>query len=735
MVLLIPAGINSSLTGDDIGELMARRFWAVVRPALCVALMAVLLCWTAPEAGAQAGKLDPSFGSGGVITMPNYLLGYGLGVRAGGQLVLSGISEASADTALARLLRNGRLDSTFGSNGTVADSRLTGENSDHALHTLAIQADGKIVLTDGGTIARYDANGTIDSTFGDQGYVSTGPVKAFAVALEGNGAIVIAGSGPAGDFAVERFTTSGVPNGYYEQQFDTGPNPITYSQATSLVVQPSGAVVAAGFAGTGGQFPPRQPSRVVVARFIGGGLDRSFGAGGSIVSQIGTGSQPWSEAEDVALDPHGRIVVAGQASNGSAHANAIMLARYTANGQPDRSFGSGGHEISPLGGALAGSPVALGVQADDDLVVASMASTLSAVTARYLPSGDLDPGYGRCGVTTNQFDKTSVGNSNVLSLLIQVDGKINVAGVMARTPSQHDTFVARFVGGVAAASIPPGWTATFGIPLPPPPTGQPLPGSPDEALKTDAALGGTAMSFTDYFEWATKLSLLLVPVAGEEIALVDATDIVSFLAEGGLEQIAHDPPARDYRSPVRLRRFTPPIIQAGRSISPRVAAAFSRYATAGAKLASLELAYVASVERAQGAYLAGNAVWFNRQARAARSFLEGMASALRQYKTDSTALANRLAGTPLSRLKLTAAQIAKARQAIAKHGLPASIIGRLRRLGLSRAQIAAGVRSALSHLSPRRLTFTSLLSSKPVTTILAGAAVDSQAAAPCSAAK
>lgn len=123
------------------------------------------------------GSLDTGFGSGGKLALPGALVGEGLALQRDGKLVLvgsvnvgSGVT-ASTDFALMRLNSNGSPDDTFGSAGTVTTAIST--DRDGAL-AVALQADGKIVVA--GTtsninanfaVARYNANGTLDTSFGN----------------------------------------------------------------------------------------------------------------------------------------------------------------------------------------------------------------------------------------------------------------------------------------------------------------------------------------------------------------------------------------------------------------------------------------------------------------------------------------------------------------------------------------------------------------------------------------
>src|SRR6266498_3837203 len=107
----------------------------------------------------------------------------------------------------------------------------------------------------------------------------------------------------------------------------------SHAGAQALAAQADGELVAAGWSDTGGKF-----KRFALARYTNAGrLDPSFGQGGKIVTDLGSGSD--TTASDVAIQPDGKIVAAGSSLLGWGR-NRFMLARYRKNGRLDASFGS-----------------------------------------------------------------------------------------------------------------------------------------------------------------------------------------------------------------------------------------------------------------------------------------------------------------------------------------------------------------------------------------------------------
>jgi uncharacterized delta-60 repeat protein len=167
--------------------------------------------------------LDTTFGTNGSVTHNLGGTAYGLTIQYDGKIIIGG-GNGYGDFALARYNADGTLDTTFDGDGKVTTD--FGSSFDHALGVL-LQGDGKILAvgqsyTNGEiwAIARYNANGALDSSFGGGGKVTTdfGGVATGAV-LEWDGKLVVAGYhyGPHSgstynyDFALARYWLTSCP--------------------------------------------------------------------------------------------------------------------------------------------------------------------------------------------------------------------------------------------------------------------------------------------------------------------------------------------------------------------------------------------------------------------------------------------------------------------------------------------------------------------------------------------
>jgi uncharacterized delta-60 repeat protein len=182
-----------------------------------------------------------------------------------------------------------------------------------------------------------------------------------------------------------------------------------------------------------------------------GDLDPTFGAGGTVVTDLGGADYPGA----VALQPDGKIVVAGARSIGPAATprSGIVLVRYRSGGTLDATFGTGGLVVTELGDGTIAWVVGVALQPDGKVVVAGGMAILADRArdglpvrdvlyglARYTSSGELDASFGTGGGRALDFFPES--------LTLQPDGKILVVGHRAA-----DFVVARVIGDSSTVSI------------------------------------------------------------------------------------------------------------------------------------------------------------------------------------------------------------------------------------------------------------------------------------------
>jgi uncharacterized delta-60 repeat protein len=200
--------------------------------------------------------------------------------------------------------------------------------------------------------------------------------------------------------------------------------------ANALVLHADAKIVIGGLSGDAST----GSVQVALARYNpDGSVDASFATGGMVLSPVGVAG---AQANTVALQPDGMILVAGTAFAHGTENDEFFIARYTSGGLLDSSFGTAGMTTTHVGaGASAASAIAL--QSDGHILVAGTAFSNGPTdddfaVVRYTPSGHLDPGFGTAGTVTTDFSSPDSGTSRSLdrasTIVLQPDGKIVVAG-------------------------------------------------------------------------------------------------------------------------------------------------------------------------------------------------------------------------------------------------------------------------------------------------------------------
>jgi uncharacterized delta-60 repeat protein len=308
-----------------------------------------------------AGRLDAGFGSAGLVTT-DIATGNdearGVAIQQlDGKIVVVGSAVvgrtanniSNLDFAVARYLPDGTPDDSFSGDGKVTtDFNLLADTA----NAVAIQSDGKIVvvgfatLTNPGfadfALARYNPNGTLDSSFDGDGKLTTavGARVDFArnVVILANGTILVSGFSEVNSrdgTGLVQYTSSGA----LDTSFGGGSGKTSVAEhrlEEGLSVQSDGKIVIAGSVNVG-VFPARSSHFGVMRFSANGSPDTGFGTAG-LVTLAFTALNDFGRA--IALQGDGKIVVAGQISNGSNP--DFGIARFIADGTPDGSFGTGG---------------------------------------------------------------------------------------------------------------------------------------------------------------------------------------------------------------------------------------------------------------------------------------------------------------------------------------------------------------------------------------------------------
>ena len=418
-----------------------------------------------------AGDLDQTFGRGGKIATDfngTTDIAYAIALQPDGKIVVAGTTYANndysdEDFAVVRYNLNGTRDTTFGVQGKVTTDfpGLAAVPS-----AVVIQPDGKILVAGGafplftflGDIAlvRYNANGSLDASFGHGGIVRTrfsaGGSYAFAVTLLSNGKIIIAGTvfvdfstddSSNTDFALVRYNSNGV----IDSTFGNGGGVITdfdgfNDDAHAILIQSDGKIVAVGSAKN-----PAHYYDFALARYLpNGALDATFGAAGKVRTDFGNSNL--DIAYCAALQPNGKIIAAGTATLNDASYGDFAIARYNQNGTLDTNFSQDGKVTIDFGSILQIAYSVL-VQTDGKIVTVGYPNSESSdsdfLLARCNRNGSLDSTFGVGGKVRTSFGDLNDGAN---AAVLQPDGKIVAAGFHPTTTRVGvDFIVARYLAG------------------------------------------------------------------------------------------------------------------------------------------------------------------------------------------------------------------------------------------------------------------------------------------------
>jgi uncharacterized delta-60 repeat protein len=345
------------------------------------------------------GTLDAGFGSGGLTTTDfsrraDTAWAVASQPGSGGKYLVAGTATGTngpSTFGVIRLNANGALDTTFGaktSKGKVTAN--PGGQSNGYCYGMAVLPDGKFLLA-GATqysftaegwisLARFNANGTLDTSFGNQGTVLT-TLKVLMtggssnhpgihVAVDGSGRIVVAGNvtSPSHDVLVARFN----PNGTLDTTFGAAHSGVVTTdingsgdQAYGLVLQ-GDKILVGGYIGQG----DGSVAALLVRYNADGSLDGTFGQGGITTAVADPTRQSFMFSSAMAVQPDGTILIAGDFNYG-AGAYSLALMRFGAAGALDTSYGPSGTGavITSLGSNDTRAAAAMALQADGRVVL------------------------------------------------------------------------------------------------------------------------------------------------------------------------------------------------------------------------------------------------------------------------------------------------------------------------------------------------------------------------------
>ena len=364
------------------------------------------------------GTLDTTFGKNGIVTNSGVDRGMDLVIQPDGKIVVVGFSGGGLFTCfhVARFNSNGSPDTTFGTNGIAIPLTFQNQGANKVAtgHSIALGPNGKILVAgdfpNGDMNISYilvslNSNGSLDAW---NYFTLSTEDNLTAMVVQPDGKILLAGTSFPGDFIDYSGPRIGFVRAYYQTNSDGssslqldptfGGNGISVTDFGkvgfidySAALQSDGKIVAVGEYGcplnysgcliNGGGY------KFSLARFNSdGSLDTTFGTNGLSITNLSDLSNVDFSTPDrsdklLAIQPDGKLIVAGDTSNGQ-----FFVARFNSNGSLDTTFGLAGEIITAFG--TSDDVHAVVHQPDGKIIAAGSTSNgtnTGIVLARYIP--------------------------------------------------------------------------------------------------------------------------------------------------------------------------------------------------------------------------------------------------------------------------------------------------------------------------------------------------------------
>jgi uncharacterized delta-60 repeat protein len=389
---------------------------------LSVSLAAVTMLWL--RAVAAPGDVDVSFDAGTLVTNLSVL---SVAVQPDDKVLVAPLLPLSNGFYIGRLNTNGTLDGSFNP-GTAINSQI---------ESIAIQADGKVLVggkftsingTNRNRIARLNSDGAFDATF-NPGTGANGEVH--SVVQLSDGKILVAGYFTSINDTNRNRIARLNADGSLDTTFNPGSGADFYIYRTA--VQSDGKIlIVGGFSTVNGT------NCNAIARLnSNGALDTGFNPGANAGSYMLA----------LAVQPDGRVLIGGEFTSISG-TNRTRLARLNSNGTLDASF-------NPGTGAN-GEVEDLAVQSDGRILVGGSFTSINGTNRNYVARLNSD------GSPDTSF--TPSANSRVQTIAFAASGKAIIGGNFTNINSISRSRIARLLGDPRLTIIRTGGNVTVSWP-------------------------------------------------------------------------------------------------------------------------------------------------------------------------------------------------------------------------------------------------------------------------------
>lgn len=381
--------------------------------------------------------LDTTFGTDGIVVTDLTTQVDAIGdlvVRDNGKIVASGIGGSFI--SLTQYLSDGTLDSSFGNNGKVV-TNFRSSFLNGAFSPIAIQTDGKILLlcqnfiqnVNNFILTRYNANGTLDTSFGTNGIVNNSQFNGFGnsrsitdMDLLPDGKIIVTVNTSNYQILLYRFNSNGTLDltfGLNGISTVSAPLDYTYFSAIDCSINSDGSIVLLTSITHSLYW---DINFTIVQLNPDGIINNDFGNNGIVIGDLGTTNNDYPK--DIRLQDNGKIIVSGFTMMTSSNRNFIVM-RYNANGSLDTSFNTTGITTITIGGSHTNMIEDLFIDSNGKIaVIGSIGHDFACL--RLNDDGTIDSSFGLNGIYKKDFGNSSYDYGT--KIYQQSDGKYVIAG-------------------------------------------------------------------------------------------------------------------------------------------------------------------------------------------------------------------------------------------------------------------------------------------------------------------
>ncbi|GEP52206.1 hypothetical protein FNO01nite_28780 [Flavobacterium noncentrifugens] len=304
------------------------------------------------------GNLDASFGTNGSVSVlgGDHCMAESVALQADGKIVVVGTalpaqnSNLSSNMMIVRYNTDGTLDNTFDGDGI----KIIELDYSQSLNAVLIQEDGKIIAgglftilsnpnMDTPGLIRFNSDGSLDTTFGVDGYVYTAGIYRGEITdmqFTDNGAIIAVGR----TFIISKYLIIKYDsNGQLINSFGsdgTGFVEVALNQIADLfncAIGTDGSIYASG-----GTFNGTKYNAFMVKYHSDGTIDPTFANNGTLIKDFGNvnGVPITSFAYGIAFDKNNQLILA--LTYGKPTDYDFGLQSYSKEGILNTSFGTNG---------------------------------------------------------------------------------------------------------------------------------------------------------------------------------------------------------------------------------------------------------------------------------------------------------------------------------------------------------------------------------------------------------